>query len=288
MLTAAEALHVERRRRPRPSLRQQYDEYILQRIESYKNAIPRDELMRLGDEAAAGLHSGAEGQFVLTEILMLDSVDDLIKRRLKLKSFKRWKDWVRSLRDAQREPTHWGIEPECPLVGLLRRVEACDQAVVIGPGTEGAACLLAAHEMAVTYLATDFGSIDRLESRCDGEALSAGVYGYCVGPDFRCLSVESLPDEVAVAVLDSASVGEIEPASRAAVIAELQARTTPNGVHVLLPGGGLAPEALLCHYDGWAREEVGRPRRRGARSRGIVLAPPPAQSTHEAGGVAAI
>jgi hypothetical protein len=286
MLTAAEALHVERRRRPRPSLRQQYDEYILQRIESYKNSIPRDELMRLGDEAAAELHNGAEGQFVLTEVLMLDSVDELIRKRLKLKSFKKWKDWVRSLRDAQREPTHWGIEPDSPVVGLLRRVEPDDQAVVVGPNTEGVACLLAAHEMAVTYLAGDLGSVDRLESRCDGEALSASLY--CQWVDFGNVCVEALPDQAAVTILDASTLGELDPATRCGFVAELQARTAAKGVHVLLPSGGLAPEALLSLYDGWAREEVGRPRRRGTPSRGIVLAAPPAPADHHAGGAAAI
>lgn len=286
MLTAAEALHIERRRRPRPSLRQQYDEYILQRIESYKNSIPRDELMRLGDEAAAGLHNGAEGQFVLTEVLMLDSVDDLIRKRLKLKSFNKWKGWVRSLRDAQREPTHWGVEPDCPVVGLLRRVEADDNAVVIGPNTESVACLLAAHEMAVTYLAGDLGSVDRLESRCDGEALSASLF--CQWVDFGNVCVESLPYPVAVTIIDAATLGELDPATRAAFVAELQARTAEKGVHVLLPTGGLAPEALLSLYDGWAREQVGRPRRRSAPSRGIVLAAPPAPAGHHAGGAAAI
>jgi hypothetical protein len=286
MLTAAEALHVERRRRPRPSLRHQYDEYILQRIESYKNSIPRDQLMRLGDEAAAGLHSGAEGQFVLTEILMLDSVDDLIRKRLKLKSFSKWKDWVRSLRDAQREPTHWGIEPECPVVPLLRRVEADDQALVVGPNTEGVACLLAAHEMSVTYLAGDLGSVDRLESRSDGEALSAALF--CQWVDFGNACIDSLPDRVAVTVLDATTMGELDPVPRAAFVAELQSRTCTKGLHVLLPSGGLAPEALLSLYDGWSREEIGRPRRRGSRSRGLVLAPPPALADHHAGGAAAI
>jgi hypothetical protein len=286
MLTAAEALHVERRRRPRPSLRHQYDEYILQRIESYKNSIPRDELMRLGDEAAAGLHNGAEGQFVLTEILMLDSVDDLIRKRLKLKSFNKWKGWVRSLRDAQREPTHWGVEPDCPMVSLLRRVESDDPAVVVGPNTEGVACLLAAHEMSVTYLAGDLGSVDRLESRSDGEALSAALF--CQWVDFGNVCLESLPEQVAVTVLDASTLGELDPVTRTTFVGELQARTDAKGVHVLLPSGGLAPEALLSLYDGWPREEVGRPRRRGTRSRGIVLTPPPASADHHAGGAAAI
>ncbi|HTC24025.1 MAG TPA: hypothetical protein VK688_06655, partial [Gemmatimonadales bacterium] len=162
MLTAAQALRVERRRRPRPSTKQQYNEYILQKIEAYKNSLRRDQLLRLGDEANQELQAAAEGQFVLTEILMLDSVDELIKRRLKLKPFSKWRTWIKSLRNVQREPTHWGLEPECPVAGLLQRVEPHDEAVVVGGGADGAAFLLAAHEIPVTYLAGDLGSVDRV------------------------------------------------------------------------------------------------------------------------------
>ena len=63
---------MERRRRPRPSTKQQYHEYILQKIEAYKNSLRRDQLLRLGDEANQELQASAEGQFVLTEIVMLD------------------------------------------------------------------------------------------------------------------------------------------------------------------------------------------------------------------------
>jgi hypothetical protein len=140
--------------------------------------------------------------------------------------------------------------------------------------------------MAVTYLAGDLGSVDRLESRCDGEALSASLF--CQWVDFGNVCVESLPYPVAVTIIDAATLGELDPAPCAAVVAELQARTAEKGVHVLLPTGGLAPEALLSLYDGWAREQVGRPRRRSAPSRGIVLAAPPAPAGHHAGGAAAI
>jgi hypothetical protein len=274
MLTAAEALRVERRRRARRSLRQQYDEYVFERIEGYKNSLPRDQLMRLGDEANAELFDGSEGQFVLTEVLMVELVDELIKRRLKLKSFRQWARQVRALRDAQREPTHWGLEPDGPVCGLLRRIESGDRAVVVGPAGEGIACLLAAHEMSVTFMAGDLGSVTRLESRFESEALASAFDAYVV--DFA-LWRPCLDDGSALAVLDVSAVGELDPAVREALVRDIQCRTCPAGVHVLLPGAGRwSPDTLLGLYDGWVREEVGRPQRRGARSRGIVLARQPA------------
>ena len=44
MLTALQ-LQQQRRRRAVPSLKQQYHEYLLQRIESYKNSLSRRELL---------------------------------------------------------------------------------------------------------------------------------------------------------------------------------------------------------------------------------------------------
>jgi len=275
MLTAGQALRVDRRRRPRSSTKRQYDEYILQKIEAFKNSLSRDQLLLLGDEANRELQDAAEGQFLLTEILMLDSVDDLIKRRLKLKPYKKWKSWIKDLRDAQREPTHWGLEPECPVAALLRRVEPQDEAVVVGGSADGAAFLLAAHDVQVTFLAADLGSVDRVESRVEDESLVVPILATVVDFELWC---PPLPEAIAITVVDAAEVGELEAVIRAGLIAALQVRTCQAGVHVLLPGrGGMVPEALLHHYDGWIREEVGKPRRRGSRSAGIVLAKPPGE-----------
>jgi hypothetical protein len=111
MLSAAQLRGTQQRRRSPYSDKQYYQEYILQRIEGYKNSIGRDELLRLGDEAAAELQSAAEGQFLLTEVLMLESVDRLIMKRLSLRPYSRWRRQFLKLREAQRTPTHWGLEP---------------------------------------------------------------------------------------------------------------------------------------------------------------------------------
>src|SRR3954454_15398599 len=146
MLTATQVQRAHRRRRSPYSDKQHYQEYILQRIEGYKNSICRDELLRLGDEAAAELQTAAEEQFLLTEVLMLESVDRLIMKRLSLRPYNRWRRQFLKLRAAQRTPTHWGLDPHCPLAGLLPRVEPEDSALVVGSAAAPTTYLLAAHD----------------------------------------------------------------------------------------------------------------------------------------------
>ena len=100
-------------RRPPRSLKQEYHEFLLQRIEEYKNTLTREELLEIGDEAVRELEeSAAAGQYLLTEVLLLEHVVRIIARRLRLPTFPRWRQKHRALRAAQRAPTHWGLEPD--------------------------------------------------------------------------------------------------------------------------------------------------------------------------------
>jgi hypothetical protein len=269
VLTATEARRA--RRRPTPSLKQQYDEYVMQRIEGFKNSIPREELLRLGDEAVAEMHTTSEAQFLLTEVLMLESVDRLIKKRLALRSYRRWRQQFLKLREAQRQPTHWGLEPDCPLVPLLERVEDEDPTLVVG--CEAAAYLLAAYDAAVTFLASDLGSVDRVEASMANESLASFFTAYFVRPGSWLPPIDG---PLSLVVVDAGCLSDSSGAARAEFIHALQAETAGGGIHVLLPGRGrLAPEALLSCYDGWMQDDVARSRRRGSsKRRGVVLTRP--------------
>lgn len=264
-----------RSRRPLPSLKQQYHAYVLQRIETYKNSLGRARLMELGAEAAADMQETGAEQFLLTEVLMQEAVDRLIVKRLKIPAFSRWKQQYANLRKAQREPTHWGLEPDSVLAALLPRLEPEDQVLVAGPAGAPAAFLLAAFDATVTFIASDLGAVERVESGLASEALAATAECFFVQPGCWMPDFESPLDLV---VIDAGSLGEIDPPTRAIFMAQIIARTAEGGVHVLIPGAaGLAPDALLSHYDGWSRDEVGRTRRRGATTRttGLVLAHTP-------------
>jgi len=251
MLSATEVRPAHRRRRSPYSDKQHYHEYILQRIEGYKNSIGRDELLRLGDEAASELQANSEGQFVLTEVLMLESVDRLIRKRLSLRPYQRWRQQFIKLRAAQRTPTHWGLEPHCPL---------------------------AAHDAAVTFIAGDLGCVERVESRMAAEALASLFESYVTQLDQALPEFLSFVSAVDIVVLDPSVLLDLSAADRLSLIDDLQMRSRPGGIHVLLPTcKAISRDALRSMYQGWTQEEDPKRRRRPAESRrqdGLVLCKP--------------
>jgi hypothetical protein len=276
VLSAAQLRATAERRRTPYSDKQHYQEYILQRIEGYKNSIGRDELLRLGDEAASELQATSEGQFVLTEVLMLESVDRLIMKRLSLRPYRRWRQQFLRLRAAQRTPNHWGLEPHCPLSQLLPRIEPEDTALVVGTGAAPTTYLLAAHDAAVTFIAGDLGCVERVESRMAAEALSSLFESFVTQfgqtlPDFlSCL------DALDIVVIDPSMLLDLRASHRVELVHDLQRRSRPGGVHVILPScTALAPEKLRQMYQGWAQEELKRRRQPDKRHvEGLILCKP--------------
>src|SRR5437773_12483568 len=162
-------------RRTRRSLKQEYQEFILQRLEEYKNTVPRAELLKIGDEAARELQAIAQEQYLLTEVLLLEHVDRIIARRLRLPSFPRWRQKHRALREAQREPTHWGFDRTHPIVPWANRLEPRDVVVVLGAAALGEALFLAAHDAEVFLLDQDLGAVEAAEGRAVSEQV-AGAF----------------------------------------------------------------------------------------------------------------
>ena len=69
-----------------------YRAFIVNEIELYKDSLSRTELLALGDDTAAELMMLR--QPTLTEAAMLEAVDRVLVRRLKLPSFETWRLWV--------------------------------------------------------------------------------------------------------------------------------------------------------------------------------------------------
>lgn len=261
------------RGRPRPpaldarSLRQEYHEFLVQRIEEYKDSLGRQEILALGDEAVRELDVAAGSQYVLTEVLVLEHVDRLIMKRLRLPSFPRWKRQHRALRDAQRQPTHWGLEPDSLLVDYALRLESGDGAVVVGAGWLHAALFVAAHDARVLLLDQDLGAVEAAEQRAITEQLSGRFEALVL--QFGGWFPDCLP---ALALVDPTALARTPAAGQTGALRDLQQRTAPGGVHLVMSPLAtpevipLAPDALRRAYADW--QIVRRPR----TSRGIGFA----------------
>ncbi len=266
MLTSSSAERLAATRAPRPSrsLKQEYQEFILQRIEEYKNALPREALLQIGDEAVRELQASAQDQYLLTEVLLLEHVDRIISRRLRLPSFPRWRQKHRALREAQREPTHWGLDHAHPIVAWAPRLEPGDLVVVVGAAALPEALFLAAHDIEVFLVDQDLGAVEAAEGRAVTEQLAGALQALVIsfGSWFPDLSPS-------LVVLEPRSLADLRAKDRTALIADLQARTRSGGVHVVLSAGAsrevipLGPEALQTLYSGWQLQRSRRSKRSG-------------------------
>jgi hypothetical protein len=268
VLTSPSAKH--RRPRPQRSLRQEYEEFVLERIEEFKQQISRAELLNIADDAVRELELGADEQLVLTEVLMLEHVDRLIMRRLNLPSYRKWRARHLQLRGAQREPAHWGIDSNSPLVGHARDAGIDGLALVVGAGAAPTSFFLAAHDWPVVFIDPEVSQVEAVETRAAAEALAARFDAFVVSlgswfPEVRPVLV----------VLDPATLGDLTPLDREQFLATLKDRTLSGGVHHLLTndqkGGVLefAPEALKACYADWLVE-----RTRAGQSRGLIAVKP--------------
>ncbi len=78
-------------REPSPrSSKRAYLEWVEEQVESYKESVPRSELLRIADEAVEELRVTRKGQYQLTELLLLEAVDRRIARTLRLPGFRTW------------------------------------------------------------------------------------------------------------------------------------------------------------------------------------------------------
>src|SRR5256885_2237162 len=74
MLSLSGEHHSRTARRPPRSLKQEYQEFLLERIEEYKNTLAREELLEIGDEAVRELEESAAGQNLIPDVLLVQPV----------------------------------------------------------------------------------------------------------------------------------------------------------------------------------------------------------------------
>src|SRR5918992_4707988 len=96
------------------SLQHEYALYVEQEVEHYKDSVSRGVLLGIGDEAVQALAS--QQQLALTELILCDEVDRIIRARLRLPTYQTWRRRrLRALKEFSR-PERWGLSPNEPLV----------------------------------------------------------------------------------------------------------------------------------------------------------------------------
>lgn len=240
-------------RRPPRSLRAEYDQFIEQRIEEYKDSLPRSDILGIGDEAMQEL-AGAD-QLQLTEVVLRDQVDAIIRRRLRLPSFRRWRERHLALRAAQSDPGHWGLAAHDPVATLGDLVEDGDVILVVGAEDGACSLFLAARGALVRVADPDIAAVYGLENRAVTEQLGALIE--CEVVRLERLAPE--PGAFAACVIETGALGMLSVGERGALIRRLKDATLPAGRHAVMPGGPgraggatrLSSDAIRSLYSDW-------------------------------------
>lgn len=229
------------------SLKYEYELFVEQEIERYKESLPRHALLRIGDEAVASLAS--ELQLGLTEVLLCAEVDRIIRGRCRVPTYRTWcKHRLRSIEDFRR-PERWGLHPDGGVARAMP-IAAQGHVLVAGNSSEGPAMFLAANGCTVTAL----GSVEDAVERVVAAAVEVGLARQVRGLVGDLMSWA--PDMPLRAVIcAAAALAELTPADRRKAIAALQRATANGGIHVFDAVADtidhIPMDELLAIYSGW-------------------------------------
>jgi hypothetical protein len=235
---------------PTRSLKHEYMTYVDLEIERYKDSIPRSALLKLADDAVASMSAGA--QLELSELVLVDAVNELIMRRLKLPPYDRWRRNRLKMVEQFRRAEHWGLSATQHLVDAVRPQEH-PHVVVAGPHVEERTLYLAAHGAHVTALGDldDEALVTKVLVAAAQAGLAGQVTGCADGLDEWCPSVP-----VRAVIWHTQVLDALSPEKRARVLAHLQNATAAGGVHYIegVPtesGRTAAVRSLIAGYAGW-------------------------------------
>jgi hypothetical protein len=240
------------------SLRYEYELYIEQEIENYKESIPRAAILAIGDEAATKI--AAEQQLALTELLLVEEVDRIIKSRLRLPKYDTWRRKRLKLHEEMRRPEHWGMSADHVLVRTIHTATAERGApghvLVAGEAAERSALFLAANGCDVTAIEPEEEAIERVMQAAFQAGLGERLHGL-IGE----LSAWTPDIPLQAVICTHATLGAIPPRDRARVIEVLQSATADGGVHLVetIVAGSAALDELRASYLGWKVSVEGQP-----------------------------
>lgn len=232
---------------PQRSLKHEYEIFVEQEIENYKDSIPRAAILRIGDEAVANLRDAE--QFAFDEILIWDEVDRIIRRRLRIPSYATWRRRRLKLLVEYRRPERWGLSADAPIVREIPS-DAEAHVLVVGAREEGTAMYLVANGCQVTAVEEDPELVEKVITAAGVVGLTSRVNGCVSGLD------QWYPESPLHAVVCSPAAFErLTTDQRERVIEILKSATLDGGVHLMqtLVAGHAASELeeLRARYRGW-------------------------------------
>lgn len=235
------------------SLKHAYELYVEQEIENYKFSISRTAILRIGDEAVTALRDRTQPEF--DELVLCSEVDRIISQRLRLPSYAAWRKRRLKLLAQYRNPQHWGLADDAPIVREIV-ADADSRVLVAGVQREGPVLYLAARGCQVTALEDNEEAVDRVVAA----AGQVGLIGRVKGEPIRLDSWSPDAPLNAVVVSPSAFDG-LTADQRRRVIDLLKRSTLSGGVHLvdkLVAGESkLTMEELKARYRGWDVSVVG-------------------------------
>jgi len=232
------------------SLKHEYDLFVENEIEVYKDSISRTALLKIGDEAVASLL--AEQQLAMNELLLCDEVDRIIRKRLRIPAYATWrKKEMKRLKEQEefRRPEHWGVRPDSTLAREVH-LPAESRVLVAGPDGASAARYLAAQGCSVTALDTTKPSVETSLKPEEAALLMGSVDTLPVG-----LKEWAPEGPLNAVVCTPAAFAGLTAAERHRVIEVLQSATRDGGVHlvdtIIASHGEPSLSELRRSYKGW-------------------------------------
>jgi hypothetical protein len=234
--------------RPARSLKHEYELFVEEEIENYKESIPRAALLGIGDEAVAALNKQA--QFALTEVILAQEVDRIIFRRLRLPSYQTWRRRRLTLLREMRRPEHWGLQANDLVVRAVRPIGDA-RVLVAGLDPEAPALYLAANGCEVTAVANEDDVVERVLAAATAAGLGERIHAQRA--DWSAWAPDAVLDAV---IVTSNALRGLNAAQRTRVIKLLQGATADGGVHLLEAAQTQRTVPTLreleSRYEGWS------------------------------------
>jgi hypothetical protein len=230
------------------SLKHEYELYVENEIENYKESVSRSAILKIGDEAAASLRGGE--QFAMDELLLWAEVDRIIRKRLRIPSYDTWRRKRVKLLQEYLRPEHWGIRPD----GVLAREihpPAESKVLVAGGDIDRTALYLAAHGCDVTAVDREVKPLERVMNAAHAAGLADRIESFVAdvtdwSPDVPLGALVCTPEAFTGLTLEE----------RGRAFDLLQEATPDGGVHlvgtIVRGKRGISLAELRRQYKGWS------------------------------------